>query len=148
MRKYVQMCSMWTVVIIFHAGQVNLVNSQRQFECLPSWERECARCVCECCICLCVCCMCVHMLCLCVCVSRRSMLGRRQKMRFADQWSLKHIYNGQSALALATACNQMRQLQSGGRGAGWGRLGRHAKWPETSDQIDAEINLSARATQN
>lgn len=27
MRKYVQMCSMWTVVIIFHAGQVNLVDS-------------------------------------------------------------------------------------------------------------------------
>lgn len=53
------------------------------------------------------------------------MLGRRQKMRFADQWSLKHIYNGQSALALATACNQMRQLQSGKRGArgsGWGDM--------------------------
>lgn len=32
---------------------------------------------------------------------------------------------------------------------GWVQgLGRHAKWPETSDQIDAEINLSARATQN
>lgn len=44
------------------------------------------------------------------------MLGRRQKMRFADQWSLKHIYNGQSALALATACNQMRQLQGDRRG--------------------------------
>lgn len=74
------MCSMWTVVIIFErgAGTSNVLGVFAKLA-----------------VSVCVLAVCVS--CVCVCVSRRSMLAtrRRQKMRFADQWSLKHIYNGQ-----------------------------------------------------
>lgn len=38
--------------------------------------------------------------CVCVCVCVKQHAVRRQKMRFADRWSLKHIYNEPSHVGL------------------------------------------------